>query len=93
MSKDLGDKTMDRVDNVNPVHAGWVSFPSSIRFVLAGSPRSNQANPFFGAEKAPHRGNGFENAPRLHLVDAGMANSLPTHVFLYMSFCMSVLSS
>ncbi|KAJ7615479.1 acyl transferase/acyl hydrolase/lysophospholipase [Roridomyces roridus] len=43
----------------------------------------NQANPFFGAEKLPHRGNGFENAPRLHLVDSGMANNLPTHVFLH----------
>ncbi|KAJ7240641.1 acyl transferase/acyl hydrolase/lysophospholipase [Mycena haematopus] len=65
LSKDVGDKAMDRIDNVNPVHAG------------------NQANPFFGAEKAPHRGNGFENAPRLHLVDSGMANNLPTHVFLH----------
>ncbi|KAF7339030.1 Lysophospholipase [Mycena venus] len=65
VSKDVGDHAMDRIDNVNPVHAG------------------NQANPFFGAEKAPHRGNGFENAPRLHLVDSGMANNLPIHVFLH----------
>ncbi|KAJ6459053.1 acyl transferase/acyl hydrolase/lysophospholipase [Mycena sanguinolenta] len=65
VTKDVGDKTMDHIDNVNPVHAG------------------NQANPFFGAEKAPHRGNGFENAPRLHLVDSGMANNLPTQVFLH----------
>ncbi|KAK6974522.1 lysophospholipase [Favolaschia claudopus] len=65
LSKHAGDHAMDRIDNVNPVHAG------------------NQANPFFGAEKAPHRGNGFENAPRLHLVDSGMANNLPAHVFLH----------
>ncbi|KAJ7751925.1 acyl transferase/acyl hydrolase/lysophospholipase [Mycena maculata] len=65
VSKEVGDKEMDRIDNVNPVHAG------------------NQANPFFGAQKAPHRGNGFENSPRVHLVDSGMANNLPMHVFLH----------
>ncbi|KAJ7449436.1 putative cytosolic phospholipase A2 [Mycena galericulata] len=65
VTKDVGDKEMDRIDNVNLVHAG------------------NQANPFFGAQQAPHRGNGFENAPRLHLVDSGMANNLPTHVFVH----------
>ncbi|KAJ7703025.1 acyl transferase/acyl hydrolase/lysophospholipase [Mycena rosella] len=65
VSKEVGDERMDKIDGMNPVHAG------------------NQANPFFGAEKAPNRGNGFENAPRLHLVDSGMANNLPTHVFLH----------
>ncbi|KAJ7140715.1 hypothetical protein C8R44DRAFT_726440 [Mycena epipterygia] len=67
MSKDLGDKEMDRIDNVNPA----------------------SDEPFFGAEKTLHRGNGFENAPRLHLVDSGMANNLPTHVFLHPRECDS----
>ncbi|KAI5475572.1 FabD/lysophospholipase-like protein [Pseudohyphozyma bogoriensis] len=65
ISKQLGDHTMDKIDNVNPVHAG------------------NQPNPFFGAGKREGRGNGFENSPRLHLVDSGMANNCPTHVFLH----------
>ncbi|KAK0532205.1 hypothetical protein OC834_002692 [Tilletia horrida] len=41
----------------------------------------NEPNPFFGAEKEIGRGQGFENSPRVHLVDAGMSNNLPTYVF------------
>ncbi|KAK0547455.1 hypothetical protein OC845_004087 [Tilletia horrida] len=41
----------------------------------------NEPNPFFGAEKVVGRGQGFENSPRIHLVDAGMSNNLPTYVF------------
>lgn len=44
---------------------------------------SNESNPFFGAKKQPGRGNGFENSPRLHLVDSGMANNCPQHVFMH----------
>lgn len=44
---------------------------------------SNEPNPFFGAKKQPGRGNGFENSPRLHLVDSGMANNCPQHVFMH----------
>lgn len=41
----------------------------------------NEANPFFGAETRDGRGQGFENSPRIHLVDAGMSNNLPTCSF------------
>ena len=41
----------------------------------------NEPNPFFGAEKKVGRGQGFENSPRVHLVDSGMSNNLPTFVF------------
>lgn len=41
----------------------------------------NEANPFFGAETKEGRGQGFENSPRIHLVDAGMSNNLPTYSF------------
>ncbi|KAE8214439.1 hypothetical protein CF327_g2153 [Tilletia walkeri] len=41
----------------------------------------NEPNPFFGAEKEIGRGQGFENSPRVHMVDAGMSNNLPTYVF------------
>ncbi|CEH19394.1 Lysophospholipase [Ceraceosorus bombacis] len=41
----------------------------------------NEANPFFGAEVQEGRGNGFENSPRIHLVDAGMSNNLPIYTF------------
>ncbi|CAO1618095.1 unnamed protein product [Parajaminaea phylloscopi] len=40
----------------------------------------NEANPFFGAEQAPGRGHGFENSPRVHLVDSGVSNNLPLGV-------------
>lgn len=41
----------------------------------------NEPNPFFHAEKQENRGQGFENSPRIHLVDAGMSNNLPQHSF------------
>ncbi|PWN45551.1 FabD/lysophospholipase-like protein [Ceraceosorus guamensis] len=41
----------------------------------------NEANPFFGADVQEGRGNGFENSPRIHLVDAGMSNNLPIYTF------------
>jgi phospholipase A2 len=41
----------------------------------------NEPNPFFGAEKQDGRGQGFENSPRIHLVDAGMSNNLPHYTF------------
>ncbi|SGY54112.1 BQ5605_C006g03842 [Microbotryum silenes-dioicae] len=44
---------------------------------------SNEANPFFDAPKRSGRGNGFEHSPRLHLVNSGMSNNCPTHVFLH----------
>ncbi|SCZ94388.1 BZ3500_MvSof-1268-A1-R1_Chr12-2g03866 [Microbotryum saponariae] len=65
LSRRMGDSTMDKLDNINPIHA------------------SNEANPFFDAPKRPGRGNGFEHSPRLHLVDSGMSNNCPTHVFLH----------
>ncbi|EJU02610.1 FabD/lysophospholipase-like protein [Dacryopinax primogenitus] len=43
----------------------------------------NEANPFFGAEREPNRGQGFENSPRLHLIDAGMGNNMPTYSFIH----------
>ncbi|KZO96364.1 FabD/lysophospholipase-like protein [Calocera viscosa TUFC12733] len=43
----------------------------------------NEANPFFGAEQEPNRGQGFENSPRLHLIDAGMGNNMPTYSFIH----------
>ncbi|KAM0751014.1 FabD/lysophospholipase-like protein [Meredithblackwellia eburnea MCA 4105] len=67
IAKHLGDHRMDIIDGINPVHAG------------------NEPNPFFGAERDPSkmRGNSFENSPRMHLVDSGMANNCPQHVFLH----------
>lgn len=41
----------------------------------------NEANPFFHAEKKENRGQGFENSPRIHMVDAGMSNNLPQYSF------------
>lgn len=41
----------------------------------------NEPNPFFHAEKKQDRGQGFENSPRIHLVDAGMSNNLPQYSF------------
>jgi len=52
---------------------------------------SNEPNPFFGAKKQPGRGNGFENSPRLHLVDSGMANNCPQHVFMHPSRDVDVI--
>lgn len=38
----------------------------------------NEANPFYKAERTENRGQGFENSPRIHMVDAGTSNNLPS---------------
>lgn len=37
----------------------------------------NEPNPFYKSQKDAGRGHGFENSPRIHLVDSGMSNNLP----------------
>lgn len=41
----------------------------------------NEPNPIRGSPKEAGRGHGFENAPRIHLVDSGVANNEPHSVF------------
>lgn len=41
----------------------------------------NEANPFYKCDEQPGRGNGFENSPRIHLIDAGVSNNLPQYPF------------
>lgn len=68
--------------------AGWLvasaSQPADTEPCVSNSTlTSNEPNPFFGADRLPGRGNSFENSPRLHLVDAGMSNNTPQHVFMH----------
>ena len=75
---------MDQIDNLNPVHAGYAAARLNCSVTkLTSCTGRNEPNPFFGAEKEELRGNRIENSPRLHLVDSGMANNCPQHVFLH----------
>ncbi|CBQ70198.1 conserved hypothetical protein [Sporisorium reilianum SRZ2] len=73
----FGDKLRSWADGWSAAHAHQKQRLENHHPVHA----QNEPNPLFDAQDAERKWRGLENSPRLHLVDAGMANNEPHSVF------------